>query len=122
MTNSPPTCSGPSHDPGRSCGLPSVARVRLASTDDEPLPLCATHYQQYRRAALRGGLPALRPIGGTGPRKRLPGVLVSPECAAALEQAGPTLYAAAVAVLERWAMRRRPKVAPPPSTKRQRAK
>jgi hypothetical protein len=115
MTNRPPTCIGPSHDPRKPCGRPAVARVRLASTDDEPLPLCATHYQQQRR-----GRP-LRPVGGTGPRVRLPGMLVSPGCAAALEHAGPTLYAAAVTVPERWAMRR-PKVAPPPSAKRHRAK
>jgi len=59
--------------------------------------LCATHYQQQRRGC------ALRPIGGNGPRVRLPGVLVSPACAAALEKTGPTTYAAVRAVLEWWA-------------------
>jgi hypothetical protein len=32
-------------------------------------------------------------------------MLVSPECAAALEKNGPTVYEAARAVLERWATR-----------------
>jgi hypothetical protein len=84
-------CIGPSHIPGVLCNRP--ARVC------NPCSLCATHYQQQRRGR------ALRPIGGNGPRVRLPGMLVSPECAAALEKNGPTVYEAARAVLERWATR-----------------
>jgi hypothetical protein len=84
-------CIGPSHIPGVLCNRP--ARVC------NPCSLCATHYQQQRRGR------ALRPIGGDGPRVRLPGMLVSPECAAALEKNGPTVYEAARAVLERWATR-----------------
>lgn len=95
-TPAPPTCSGPSHEAGKPCGR-EVRALALLPGATEPVPLCATHYQQNRRGR------ALRPIGGDGPRVRLPGVLVSRRCAAELERRGPTVYAAVVAVLEKWA-------------------
>jgi len=89
---SPLTCEGPGEG-GAPCG-----RTVRAQADGRPL--CASHYQQARR-----GRP-LAPLGqGRPSRNRLPGVLVSDGCHAALIHLGPTLYHATCHVLETWARR-----------------
>jgi hypothetical protein len=88
MEDAMPTCSGPGHN-GR-CGRPARAHGK-----------CPTHYQQQRR-----GRPLTVIVErGRDARVALPALRVSPRCMAALEAKGPSPYAAAVAVLERWARR-----------------
>lgn len=85
-------CRGPAES-GGSCGRKIKARG-----------LCEGHWTQERRGQ------ALRPLRnahgaiGPAPKVRIAGLQVSPECAAALASAGPSVYAAAQAVLESWAL------------------
>lgn len=82
------TCNGPGTNGW--CGRPARA-----------LGKCQTHYQQIRRDR------PLAVIAGRGEKAKvaLPALRISARCMGALKAEGPSPYAAAVAVLERWATR-----------------
>lgn len=83
----PPLCSFVDKATGERCDHPEIWGG-----------YCDGHQMQKRRG---GPLRPLRKRGSPG--VRLPGMTVSMKAARALESRGPSVYAAAKAVIEEWA-------------------